>query len=163
VTTLSKRLAEATNALYPRLTERAGAALDATADRGALADVRGHRHMTMVSYKRDGTPVATPLWFGLGDGRLYFRTLTNTAKLKRIARNPRVLVAPSTVRGRPLGPPFAGRARVLESPAEVAEAERRIAANYGVERRLYLKAIRDAEVRYVEVVPLTETPTSESF
>ena len=55
-------------------------------------------------------------------------------------------------RGRPLAPPFAGRARIL-SGAEAEAAERWIQANYGAGRRAYERAIRDADARYVEVVP----------
>jgi PPOX class probable F420-dependent enzyme len=76
-------------------------------------------------------------------------------KLKRIARNPVVLVAPCTKRGRAVAPPWRGRARIL-SEEESAEAERRIQANFGAGRRIYKRAIEGAPAVYVEVVPCTD-------
>jgi uncharacterized protein len=149
----SEWLGLATNRLYPRMTHRAGAELVAAAPTGALDDLDRRKYCAVVSYRRDGEAVSTPVWFGTDDGKLYFRSLAGGYKLKRIARDDRVRVAPCTRRGRPVGPPFEGRARILE-PAEAEAAERRIQANYGAFRRLYERAIKDADARYVEITPL---------
>jgi PPOX class probable F420-dependent enzyme len=140
--TLSARFADATYRLYPRITVPAGEQLAEQPATGALEDLRGRKYCTVVSFRRDGTPVATPVWFGLDGDRLFFRSLASGAKLKRIRRDARVLVAPCTSRGRPSGPPFEASARVLER-------------NYGLGRRLYRRAIGDAPAEYVEVVPCT--------
>jgi len=122
---------------------------------GRIEDLRGHKYCVLVSYRKSGEAVPSPLWFGVGDGKLYAHTAGS--KVKRVERNPRVLVAPSTFRGRPLGRPFAGTARVLAAPAE--EAERAIAANYGLARRVYyrLSGQTDAGV-YLEVTPESSAP-----
>ena len=73
--------------------------------------LRGHKYCLLVTYKRSGEPVPTPVWFGLGDGELYVRSEADVAKVKRIRNDSRVRVAPCTVRGKPLGPPAEGRAR----------------------------------------------------
>jgi uncharacterized protein len=156
--TLSERLAFATNSLYPRVTHRAGTAVATTPPVGVLDGLAGHRYCVVVSYRRTGEPVATPLWFGIDGSRLFFRSLRGSAKLGRIRRNSRVLVAPCSVRGRPLGPPFEGRARILPETASAA-AERAIQANYGIIRRVYEWVIRDAEARYVEVTPVVHSRT----
>jgi PPOX class probable F420-dependent enzyme len=150
--TLSERFGQAANRLYPRLTRRADADVARGAPAGGVHVLAGHKYCTVVSYRRSGEPVATPVWFGVADGRVYFRSLDGAAKLKRIARNPDVLVAPCTPRGTPTAPAFAGRARLLPA-AEAAEAECRIQDNYGPGRRAYEWAIRDAAARYVEIVP----------
>jgi PPOX class probable F420-dependent enzyme len=150
--TLSARFGQAANSMYPRFTRRVDHDAMAAAPGGGIHLLEGHRHCTVVSYRRSGEPVATPVWFGVDDGRVYFRSLDGAAKLKRIARNPSVLVAPCTPRGKPTAPAFAGRARILP-PAEADQAERVIQANYGPGRRAYEWAIRDAAARYVEVVP----------
>ena len=67
--------------------------------------LRGHKYCLLVTYKRSGEPVPTPVWFGLGDGKLYVRSEAGVAKVRRIRNDPRVRVAPCTVRGKPLGPP----------------------------------------------------------
>jgi uncharacterized protein len=151
---MSGRLGRGLNALYPRLTSSDAEAIAATPPVNGPEHLAGRKYCTVVSYRRDGTPVATPVWFGTAQGRMYFRSLAQAAKLRRIARDERVLVAPCTLRGRPTGPPFQGRARILEDDAEVGAAERAIQGNYGAGRRAYERAIRDAPARYVEVVPI---------
>ena len=87
----------------------------------------------------------------MGDGKVYVHT--GGAKVKRVERNQRVLVAPSTFRGRPASPPFAGTARRL-SPPDDAGAERSIQANYGWARRLYYGLFRQHSIGvYLEVTP----------
>jgi PPOX class probable F420-dependent enzyme len=151
---VTERLGEGLNRLYPRLMRQDGAAVATTPPEAGLDRFRGRKYCTVVSYRRNGSPVATPVWFGIAGGRLYFRSLADAVKLRRIARDERVLVAPCTARGRQAGPPFEGRARILDDEAEVAEAEQAIQSNYGAGRRAYERAIRDAPARYVEVVPV---------
>jgi PPOX class probable F420-dependent enzyme len=97
----------------------------------------GHKYCLLVTYKRSGEAVPTPVWFGLAGGRLYVRSEADVAKVKRISNDPKVLVAPCTVRGKPLGPPAEGRARVLEQDDDQETAERALQANYGLGRRVY--------------------------
>ena len=153
MTTISARVGDGLNRLYPRMVREDGAALAAATPAAGLDALAGRKYCTVVTYRRNGVPVATPVWFGMAEGRLYFRSLEDSVKLKRIARDGRVLVAPCTARGRPVGAPVAGRARLLEAGEEAARAERAIQANYGAGRRAYERAIRDAPARYVEVVP----------
>jgi uncharacterized protein len=61
------------------------------------------RYLNLESYRREGTPVKTPLWFAEHDGALYAYTLAGAAKVKRIRRNPKVRVVPSDIRGTPRG------------------------------------------------------------
>ena len=114
------KLLDLQNRFYDRLRSRAahGAAKQSTT--GSFDHLKGRKYALIVTFKRDGEAVPTPVWFGLDDeGRLYFRTGPEVAKLRRIRNNPRVLVAPCTVRGKPLGPSVEGTAREL--PAEEKE------------------------------------------
>src|SRR3954470_20173567 len=52
------------------------------------------RYLSVTSFKRDGTGVATPVWFVSDGSRLFALTDLHSAKVRRIRRNPRVLVAP---------------------------------------------------------------------
>ena len=83
----------------------------------------------LTTYRRDGTPVGTPVNLAVEDGRAFVRTFDAAGKLKRIRRNPLVEVAPATWRGRPTGPPLRARARLLEG-AEAARASRLIARKH---------------------------------
>ena len=99
--------------------------------------LHGHKYALLTTFRRSGEPVPTPVWFGVGeDGHLYLRSERDTGKVKRIRNDARVRVAASNARGKPLGPPVEGRARILP-PEEEERAERAIQANYGRFRRIY--------------------------
>ena len=121
---------------------------------GRLDDLRGRRYCAVVTYRRSGEAVPSPVWFGVGDGKVFFHTGETFAKTRRIRSNPEVRVAPCSFRGRPLGPPFVGRARVVDPPGE-ADAERHIQANYGWIRRVYYRLSGQENVGvYIEVTPV---------
>ena len=44
--------------------------------------------------------MATPVWFGEEDGKLYVMTRSDMGKAKRIRNNPQIKLAPCTVRGK---------------------------------------------------------------
>jgi hypothetical protein len=60
------------------------------------------------------------------------------------------------VRGRPLGPPAEGRARVLADPGEERVAEAALQANYGLGRKLYEGAggVLGTAAVYLEITPV---------
>jgi PPOX class probable F420-dependent enzyme len=151
---MSPNLAELSNRFYDSI--RRGDAVEAAEGEPAASGfghLEGHKYCLVVTYKRSGEPVATPVWFGVdGSSRLYFRTLAGCAKLRRIERDPRVRIAPCSVRGKPLGPSAGATARALGDPDE-AHAEETIQSNYGLVRRGYEKAGGNFEGVYVEVTP----------
>jgi uncharacterized protein len=119
-----------------------------------LEVMRGHHYCLIVTFKRSGEPVPTPVLFGLADGRLYLRTEPRVGKVRRIQNDPRVRVGPCNWRGKPLGPLAEGRARVL-GPSEQEAAYSALRANYTFGQRLYESALDrlPVEMVYVEVVP----------
>jgi uncharacterized protein len=119
-----------------------------------FGSLRGRSTCLVVSYRRDGRPVAQPVWPGLAGDRLYVWTEERAYKARRIRRDPNVLVAPCTFRGRPLGAPVAGRARVLDDPAERAFAEAVVRDGWGAGRRAFERLSRPLTgVVYIEIVP----------
>ncbi|GAA1659618.1 hypothetical protein GCM10009765_06220 [Fodinicola feengrottensis] len=115
--------------------------------------LRRHRYCLLVTYRADGTAVPTPVWFGAAGDRVYVETGIDAYKTRRIRREPAVLVAPCTSRGRPTGPPMAGVARVLDL-AEGAAVERIIQANNGLVRRLYTSLLDGPDtIAYLEIGP----------
>lgn len=67
----------------------------------------------LTSYRKDGTPVGTPVNVVVRGDYAYFRTYDKAFKSKRLARNPEVEIAPSTFRGKTTGPAVHGRVRLL--------------------------------------------------
>src|SRR4051812_9023789 len=84
------------------------------ADRAnAFASLHGQKYMNLITYRKSGEAVTTPVWFVERNGRLYVMTQANAGKVKRIRRNGRVQVAPATMRGQALGPAVDALAREL--------------------------------------------------
>jgi hypothetical protein len=125
---------------------------DETRTVSGFEHLQGHKYCLLVTYKRSGEGVPTPVWFGLADGKLYVRSEANVAKVKRVRNDPRVRVAPCTVRGKPLGAPAEGRAHLLEQPGEGAKAEAALQANYGLGRKVYEGTLGAGAV-YLEITP----------
>jgi PPOX class probable F420-dependent enzyme len=92
----------------------------------AFESLRPRRTALLTTYKRDGTPVATPVTIAVDGDRAYVRTWDSAWKAKRMRNHPAVRVAPSTVRGRATGPAIAARSRLLDGD-EAREAARAIA------------------------------------
>ncbi len=122
---------------------------------GTIEEVGRCKRALLVTYRRDGTPVPTPVWAALGDGVLYVRSERSSGKVKRLRRDSRMLVAPCTVRGEPLGAPFEASARVLGGEEEELIAERTLAARYGLGRELFERAMDliRVDMCYLEITP----------
>ena len=122
----------------------------APAAEGSFDALEGHKYCLLVSYRRSGEPVPTPVWFALANGSLYVRTEPG-AKVERIRRNPRVRVAPCNSRGKPLGPATEARARILP-PGDEETAETALTRAYGLGRRLYTRmSLGRTELVYLEI------------
>jgi uncharacterized protein len=123
-----------------------------------FAGLAGHKYCQLVTFRRTGVRVPTPVWFALAGECLYVKTERPSGKLRRLRNDARVEVAPCTLRGRVLGGFVPGRARVLDRD-ESDVAERVLRARYGIGRRLFallvepLFALRGLASVYLEVVP----------
>jgi PPOX class probable F420-dependent enzyme len=87
------------------------------------------KYISLTTYRRDGTDVATPVWFVQEGDRLLVRTGTASGKAKRIRRNPAVRVAACTASGQLRGQQVSGVVRVL-SGSEADAAGRLITRKY---------------------------------
>ena len=150
---MAQRIADALTRMYDR--GRSEKAVDAaTAEpTGSINDLKGKKYCVLITYKKDGTPMPSPLWFGVGDGKVYAETGANDWKVKRIRNNPHVRVAPCNTRGAPIGPPFLGTARIVDKSEEAA-ADRIIQSNYGWYRTVYEKLLaRRVDTANIEITP----------
>jgi uncharacterized protein len=153
---IGEQLAHAVNRVYDRMRDPAALRIRAEdAVAGGFDGVRNSKYAVLVTFRRSGEPVPSPVWCAVdAAGRAYVQTERATGKVKRIGNDPRVLLAPSTVRGRPTGPVVTGTARLV--PAEEwPHAEATMAAAYGLGRRLYMRVFPMSEQRgtYIEISP----------
>lgn len=97
----------------------------------SFGDVAAAKYVLLTTFRKDGTPVSTPLWAALDGDRLLMWTVTDSWKVKRIRRNPRVTVAACDVRGNPKGPAVEATAEILDD-AGTDRARDAIAKRYGL-------------------------------
>ncbi len=102
----------------------------------SVSALAGEKYISLTTFKQDGTPVATPIWVVSDDGRrLLVWTGPKTWKVKRLRRNPRVVVAASDLRGRTRGESYEGVGRLLDIP-QGSLVEPLLDRKYGLTRRL---------------------------
>ena len=93
-------------------------------------------YISLRSFKRDGSPVDTPVWSAPLDGKLVLFTLRESFKVKRIARNPRVQVAACTINGKLLGPWHDASCHAVEDQAHESRAYAALTRKYGMMMRI---------------------------
>lgn len=100
--------------------------------------IAAEKFVSLTTFKRDGAAVATPMWIARDGEHLVAWTPTDAWKVKRIARDPRVELAPSGRTGTVAegAPVLHGTAEVVTDPAYVKKAEAAIRAKYGFEFRI---------------------------
>lgn len=97
--------------------------------------LRPHKTILLTTYRRDGRGVASPVSIAFDGDHAFFRTWATSWKAKRLRRNPDVAIAPSTLTGKPTGPPVGARARLL-SGAEETQARRALARSQPLLHRI---------------------------
>ena len=91
--------------------------------------IRAQKYVSLTTFRKSGAGVATPVWFGEENGKLYVMTMNDSGKSKRIRNNPQVRVAPCTIRGKVTGPDSVGTARLLPKE-DFARARKTITRKY---------------------------------
>ncbi len=111
---------------------RAGSARDLSAF--------GGKYLSVTTFRGDGSPVATPVWFVRDCDRLLAETDRDSGKIRRLRRDPRALIAPCTAMGRLTGEQVDARIEILPD-LERVRAERLLKRKYRFDR-LYVQPIR---------------------
>ncbi|MCX4984450.1 PPOX class F420-dependent oxidoreductase [Streptomyces sp. NBC_00572] len=62
-------------------------------------ELRRGRYVSLTTYRKNGTGVATPVWYAVDGDELYAWTRTDSWKVKRLRNDPRVEVAVCDLRG----------------------------------------------------------------
>lgn len=131
----------------------------------ALGD---EKYILLTTFRRDGTPVATPVWsVKLDEERIGFWTSSESGKAKRLAHTARVTVTPCDARGRvKAGAEAVDATAHLVTGRELEEIRTRIVAKYGVMTKFTKFLARAAGVLRGKRIPygdrgvvITPTPT----
>ncbi|MFG2528824.1 PPOX class F420-dependent oxidoreductase [Streptomyces sp. NPDC048516] len=95
-------------------------------------------YVSLVTYRKNGTPVATPVWAVAEGEELLVWTRDDSWKVKRLRNDGRVTVTPCDVRGRIAEgtQSVEGTGRLLEGKGELGRVRRAMAGKYGLRFRL---------------------------
>jgi uncharacterized protein len=125
-----------------------------------LNQLAHEKYLSLTTYRRDGSPVSTPVWFVADRGQLLVWTSAGSWKAKRLRRDPRVRIAACDFRGNVHGSAWHGTARFL--PADDGpRVQRLLRKKYPVARRLLswftsltalLSRTPHAEPAYLEIL-----------
>jgi PPOX class probable F420-dependent enzyme len=99
------------------------------------------KYLLITSYRRNGTPVATPVWVVRDGDTLGAWTAADSWKVKRIRARGDVLVGPCDARGNPTGDQIPARAEITDA-STVARYRELLARKYGILGRLTLLGSR---------------------
>jgi PPOX class probable F420-dependent enzyme len=120
------------------------------------------QYIALVTYRRDGRPVTTPVWAAPLDGKLYVVTAKNTGKARRVRATGRVRFAPSTMNGRRiLGEWQEGTGRLVEDEPRRSNAFAALQRKYGWQLSL-ATLISRLRGSYQDRVVLELTPAARS-
>lgn len=133
----------------------------ATIDIDSFASFKQQQYLLLTTFRKNGTPVPTPVWFAPSEGRFYVQTTASAGKVKRLRHTSTVQLAPCTARGQVLGDAVDARARVLAEGDPVrGVAESALRRKYGLKRvafRLVMRARlpgrRPTPSVYLEIEP----------
>ncbi|MBF6192465.1 PPOX class F420-dependent oxidoreductase [Nocardia implantans] len=97
------------------------------------------KYVRLTTFRKDGTPVGTPVWVAPDGDRIVVWTNAGAGKVKRIRRNPDVALQICDGRGRPTGQEvLAGSARILDAAG--TQRVRDVVANkYGIIGKLAIR------------------------
>jgi len=108
--------------------------------RPAPPQFRG-KYLSLTTFKRDGTGVATPVWFVAEAGKVLVVTDADSRKVRRIHRNPSVALAECTASGRLRSSRVPARAHILPY-REAPRAGQLMARKYWLDRIVILPIYR---------------------
>jgi PPOX class probable F420-dependent enzyme len=100
------------------------------------SELASEHYVAITTFKRDGTPVSTPVWVAGENGSLLVISEADSWKVKRIRRDSHVRITPCSARGAPRGEPIEADATLERDTRAV---ENLLAHKYGWIYRAYTR------------------------
>lgn len=123
----------------------------------SIASLSQHEFINLISYRKTGVAVATPVWFVHDAGTLYVMTGHNAGKVKRIRNNPHIHVQPCDRTGTPLGEQLSAQARLTDA-TEHAHINQLLNQKYGFMKRMFdFMAIFNGGTKNRTFIAITDT------
>ena len=97
----------------------------------SFQELAAEPYVSLVTFRRNGNGVPTPLWIAADDGKLYAFTDGTSAKMKRLKVTNRIQLAACDARGKAKGEYVEGHAHRIDDPAVKERAMAALARKYG--------------------------------
>lgn len=95
------------------------------------------QYVALTTYRRDGTPVTTPVWAAAEGTSLYLFSNATAGKVKRLRNSSRATVAPCTATGKITGAQLPAEAFILASD-QMPKVWKLLTKKYGIAARLFM-------------------------
>lgn len=95
------------------------------------------QYVAFTTYRRDGTPVVTPVWAAAEGDSLFIFSNPNAGKVKRVRNSSRATVAPCTATGTITGAALPAEAFLL-SDDQMPKVWKLLVKKYGIAARLFV-------------------------
>ena len=105
-----------------------------SAERDAILSAQ---YVALTTYRRDGTPVTTPVWAAAEGESLYLFTNASAGKVKRLRNSSRAAVAPCTATGTLTGAQIQAEAFNLASD-QMPKVWKLLTRKYGIAAHLFV-------------------------
>jgi len=92
-------------------------------------------YMNLETYRKNGRPVITPVWFVIEGKNFFVITKSGTGKIKRLRNNPNIRISPCDFRGRVKGNWLNGIA-TLKAPNEYPQIIKLRDKKYGFRSKI---------------------------
>lgn len=119
----------------------------------ALKQFENQQYLNIETFRRNGEGVKTPVWFAKEGNTLLIWTQVTSGKIKRIRRDGKVRVSPSTAAGETLGEWTDAQAAVFDSNEDIKRTEIIFRKKYGWMFSMFgwLGKIRGAKYATIQV------------
>jgi hypothetical protein len=92
------------------------------------------KYINIQTFKKNGQPISTPVWFIIKDNKIFFRTGHKSGKIKRIRNNNNVKFALCDIRGKIKGEWREGIAKIENDSNKIILSK--INKKYGISSKL---------------------------
>jgi len=96
----------------------------------------GQNYVSLVTFRKDGREVATPVWFAEEEGRIWAYSERDAGKVKRLRNQSRIRLAPCTGIGTVTGPWREGSGRIVEDAEGFRRGIDALGRKYGWQFRI---------------------------
>lgn len=105
-----------------------------------IPEIDNAKYISFVSFRKDGTPVPSPVWCVPYEGGYAFTTEMNSWKVKRILANPKVTIQVCNLRGRVKAGAkiYSGTAELLNADS-TADVRERVKRKYRIAYQLLIE------------------------